>query len=364
MNLFFAPTLIAIASLKQPNSACLNARQNRHYEGERPMPHNPVRTWMTPAPITIGPEETVTTAYEKMKVHHIRRLPVMDRERLLGVITINDVRSVALMGLETMMQNPGPIAGKKVADVMSSPPITITQEESLGEAARLMMKHKISGLPVVEEDALIGVISEADIFRLVIAESWCPKTMTGPGPEGDEIVGLANGKTIHIRPIRPDDAARLQASLVKMSPETIYDRFMGYKKALPDQEARYLASLDYDRHMALVATIEENIVGVARYHKLDGESDSAEFAIVISDSYQHQGLGTQLMKRLMEYAQAHGICNFIGFAHEGNVRLLRFVQRSGLPIERKFRNGIWEVRLNLKGAPFSEANIDILRTAV
>ena len=57
-----------------------------------------------------------------------------------------------------------------------------------------------------------------------------------------------------VRPIRPDDASRLQAAFAQMSPETIYDRFMGYKNALPDQEARELASLDYDSHMALIAT--------------------------------------------------------------------------------------------------------------
>ncbi len=325
------------------------------------MPQNTVRTWMTPAPITISPEETVTAAYEKMKVHHIRRLPVMDGEKLVGVITINDVRSLAPIGSEAIVEFNDSIAGKKVADAMASHPITITQEESLGEAARLLMKHKISGLPVVEKGALIGVISEADIFRLMIAESWYPKTMTGPNPDGDETVTLANEKIIHIRPIRPDDAKRLQASLVQMSPETIYDRFMGFKKVLSDKEARYLTSLDYDNHMALVAITqdkgEENIVGVARYHVLDGEAGAAEFAIVISDSHQRQRLGTHLMKRLMEYAQAHGIDIFMGFAHEGNVRLLRFVQRSGLPIERKFKNGIWELRVNLQGAPFFEVNL-------
>jgi acetoin utilization protein AcuB len=327
--------------------------------------HNTVHTWMTPAPITISPEETVAAAYEKMKAHHVRRLPVTQGDELVGVITINDIRGLAQADPVAITENNGSITGRTVAAVMTSPPITVAPEESLGEAARLMMKHKISGLPVVEQGRLIGVISEADLFRLVISESWRPQTMSGPGPDGEETVTLANGETIHIRPIRPDDATRLQDSHVKMSPETIYDRFMGYKNALPDQEARYLASLDYDRHMALVATSnknnEENIVGIARYHVMKDELDAAEFAIVISDPYQRKGLGSLLMKRLMEYAQAHGIISFVGFAHAGNNRLLRFVQRSGLPVERKFRDGVWEVRLNLQGVPFAEVNIDHTR---
>jgi CBS domain-containing protein/ribosomal protein S18 acetylase RimI-like enzyme len=318
------------------------------------MPHNIVGTWMTPVPITITPDETTLAAYEKMKHYHIRRLPVMKGTKLVGIITINDVRSIMSAEADLPLENTKTLIHKTIASTMTPDPFTITPEENVAEAARSMMKHKISGLPVVEKGHLIGVISEADIFRLVIAENWYPKTMTGPSPEGDEVITLASGETIHIRPIRPDDATRLQASLVRMSPETIYDRFMGYKKALPDQEARYLASLDYDQHMALVAAIGEDIVGVARYHVVENEPDAAEFAIVISDSHQRLSLGTHLMKRLMEYAQAHEICIFLGFAHQGNMRLLRFVQRSGLPIERKFKDGIWELRVNLKGIPFPQ----------
>jgi acetyltransferase len=143
-----------------------------------------------------------------------------------------------------------------------------------------------------------------------------------------------------------------------MSPQTIYDRFMGYKKMLPDEEARYLASLDYDRHMALVATkadsdSEETIIGVARYYVMDNEPSCAEFAIVVSDAYQRKGLGTHLMMRLMEYAQAHGIYTFLGYAHGENYRLLRFVQRTGLPTEHKLKDGLWEIRVQLKGIDLS-----------
>lgn len=321
------------------------------------MSHLNVRTWMTPSPLTIGPEETVIAAYEKMKVNHVRRLPVLKEGDLIGMITINDVRSLASPRPEALGFNEA-LAVKSVSEIMSSPAVTITQDASLGDAARLMMNHKISGLPVVEEGRLVGVISESDLFRLVIAESWAPKTVSGPGPEGDETLMLSDQQVIHIRPIRPDDAVRLQASFSQMSQTTIYDRFMGYKKALLDPEARYLTSLDYDHHMALVATEGEEIVGVARYHISEHEPDAAEFAIVINDAYQRLGLGTHLMKRLIEYAQARGISTLLGFAHEGNIRLLRFVQRSGLPVDRKYRNGLWEIRLNLKDPSFSLADVD------
>ncbi|HXQ38725.1 MAG TPA: GNAT family N-acetyltransferase, partial [Anaerolineales bacterium] len=180
------------------------------------------------------------------------------------------------------------------------------------------------------------------------------------GLDGEVMLKLRGGEWITIRPIRPDDAKRLQNSFAQMSSQTIYDRFMGYKKVLLDQEAHDLTSLDYDCHMALVASTsgpngEESIIGVARYYVLDDEPSCAEFAIVINDAYQRQGLGIHLFMRLMEYAQAHGICTFIGYAHGENYRLLRFVQRTGLPIERKLKDGLWEIRVQLAGIDFSKA---------
>jgi acetoin utilization protein AcuB len=323
------------------------------------MQTNTVRTWMTPSPLTIDPEDSLWEAYEKMKLHHIRRLPVLDGEMLVGVITITDVRSLAPLGALAILEQNELVAQTKIGPVMTPNPITIGADESVGEAARLMLKHKISGLPVLEYGKLIGIISEADLFRLVIAENWYPQIVTPASVDGEEILWLHKGESISIRPIRPDDAPRLQAFIAQLSQATIYDRFMGYKKMLPDQEARQLASLDYDHKMALVATKskahgEESILGVAHYYVVEDDPSCAEFAVVIGDAYQRQGLGTHLMMRLMEYAQAHGIHTLIGYALAQNFQLLRFAQRSGLPIERKFKDGLWEIRLQLEGIDFSE----------
>ncbi len=327
------------------------------------MRHHTVRTWMTPAPITIGPDETVLEAYDRMRRHRIRRLPVVEGQELVGVISLSDVRSMAPMGMLPILEHNALIGQTRVRRAMAKNPVSIAPDQLIGEAARLMMKHQFRGLPVVENGKLVGVISEADLFRLLIAQSWWPQTVSPPGPDGEEVITLWDGATIRIRPIRPDDAPRLQASMVQMSAETIYDRFLGYKKVLPDEEARYLSNLDYDKHMALVAAAgpedDENIVGVARYHVLEDKPDCAEFAVVIADAYQRRGLGTLLIKRLIEYAQTHGIRTFLGITHLQNNRLLRFIQRSRLPIERKLRRGQWEVWLTLEGEPFQNLAADL-----
>ncbi len=328
-----------------------------------------VRTWMSADPVIISPSESVLDAYRKLKKHQIRRLPVVEEGALVGILTITDVRRVAPMGALSILEQNSLLANTRVDRLMTRKAITVGPQESIGEAARLMMKHKIGGLPVVEKGRVVGVISEADIFRRVIAETWSPTQRAQSAAEGEEILEVevqAEGDVrVTLRPIRPDDVERLQSSHVRMSPETIYDRFMGYKKELAVPEARYLTCLDYDRHMALVATIrtgrEEAIIGVARYHVLEAEPDCAEFAIVVSDRFQRCGIGTSLFKRLAEYAGGHGIRTFLGISHRENRGLQRLLDVAGWPYERRFLDDILEVRVRLAeetGASVSQGALE------
>ena len=106
-------------------------------------------------------------------------------------------------------------------------------------------------------------------------------------PEGPETVTLGDGTTVTVRPICPDDASRLQALFTRLSPESIFFRFLGHRKELPYLEAKALANVDYRTRMALVATREqcgeENVIGVARYEIIGpGEHSVAEASIKVS----------------------------------------------------------------------------------
>lgn len=172
-------------------------------------------------------------------------------------------------------------------------------------------------------------------------------------PEKPEAVTLRDGTAITIRPIRPDDARRLQELFAQLSPESIAFRFLGHPKELPDEQAEQLANVDYRTRMALVATREqcdeEHIIAVARY-AVDPAAgpDLAEAAIVVEDEYQHRGLGTHLLKRLVAYARTHGIHAFMATVRHDNVQIMRFVRHSGLPTESKLKAGIWEILVKLE----------------
>jgi acetyltransferase len=163
---------------------------------------------------------------------------------------------------------------------------------------------------------------------------------------------LRDGTQVTIRPISSEDAPRLQSLFGRLSRESVYYRFLELRKELPSQEARRLSELDHDEQMALVASCEEceeALIGVARYAVIpDSQPKEAEAAIVVEDRYQNRGLGALLLKRLTAYAVAHGIDAFVATVRNDNRRVLRLVQRSGLPAEFSLEAGTLTLRVRLQ----------------
>ena len=168
-----------------------------------------------------------------------------------------------------------------------------------------------------------------------------------------ETVTLNDGTHLIIRPIHPDDAEDLQATFQRLSMESIYLRFLSFKKVLSDEEAKILATVDYTSRMAFVAICKRNghdiVVGVSRYALLDtAHPETAESAVVVEDEYQGRGLGRLLLWRLVNYARLKGIHYLRGNMQIGNNRMLDLVKRSGLPHKTHFVDGIWEVDIDIR----------------
>jgi len=132
-----------------------------------------VREWMTSAPVVAAPGTTLPDALILMKRNNIRRLPVCQNDRLIGIVTRGDLRgaqpseatSLSIFELNYLI-------GRVTLDqIMTRNPVTVTPNTTIGAAARLMLRRKISGLPVMEDGRLVGIITESDIFRLVVS-TW------------------------------------------------------------------------------------------------------------------------------------------------------------------------------------------------
>ncbi|MCK6625048.1 MAG: CBS domain-containing protein [Anaerolineae bacterium] len=132
-----------------------------------------VKDWMTRDVVTISPEMTLPEAHRLMEEKKIRRLPVVDSGRLVGIVTRGDIRGAEPSGATSLSiwEVNYLLAKLKIGEIMTAHPLTIAAEETIGEAARLMLEKKISGLPVVDNAGrLVGIITESDIFRLVVQE--------------------------------------------------------------------------------------------------------------------------------------------------------------------------------------------------
>lgn len=133
-----------------------------------------VRDWMSKDVITITPETTLPVAEQVMIAHVIRRLPVVTDGRLVGIVTYGDIRSArpSRNASLNIWELDFLTARLKVSEFMTQPVITIAQDETIGQAAQLMLKYMISGLPVLDQKGeLVGIITESDIFRLA-AQEW------------------------------------------------------------------------------------------------------------------------------------------------------------------------------------------------
>jgi acetoin utilization protein AcuB len=132
-----------------------------------------VSDWMTKDPITVDGNTRLLDAYNLMKENGVRRLPVVKRSgELIGIVTLSDIlQHVPFFPDDPEMEAELPLMTLTVQEIMSWDPETISPEDTIQDAAELMLESKISGLPVVDQDRVVGIITESDIFRLVI-ESW------------------------------------------------------------------------------------------------------------------------------------------------------------------------------------------------
>ncbi len=119
-----------------------------------------VRTLMISDPITISEDASIQDAIELMKDNAIRHLPVVSKEKVLkGFVTMADLKQALL---------PSMISGLSLKDFMIINPITVDPDDDIETAAKLIYNHKISGMPVVSESRLMGIITDSDILRTFI----------------------------------------------------------------------------------------------------------------------------------------------------------------------------------------------------
>jgi GNAT superfamily N-acetyltransferase len=162
-------------------------------------------------------------------------------------------------------------------------------------------------------------------------------------------ITLRDGSVVSIRPILPDDAARLQEFHERLSRDTAYQRFFAIVKRLPPDWARVLATVDYRQRLALVieapAGSGPELIAVGRYDAVG--DDIAEVAFVVQDSWQNRGLGTILFEEILRAAAARSHRRFRAFVLADNRRMLDLITRFTRVESRTSEHGVTELVFGL-----------------
>lgn len=173
-----------------------------------------------------------------------------------------------------------------------------------------------------------------------------------PAPE-ESAVGecdalLADGTTVHVRPMRPEDADRLVSFHSGLSPESIYLRYFSSHAELRPDELHRFTNMDGRDRMALVATVRDEIIGVARYDRLDAAPDEAEVAFIVSDPYQGRGVATLLLEVLAAHARTMGISHFRAETLWQNTAMQQVFRNAGFETESSLKDGVVDVRMGIQ----------------
>ncbi len=316
--------------------------------------------------------DMVSSAYDDM-MRHVRALrpqariegallqPMLryphTREVLVGVATDPVFGPVISFGA-------GGVSVEAVRDTaLALPPLNVPLARDL--MGRTRVYRLLAGyrdVPRADLDALIGVLT--GVSRLVCAAAWVKEmdlnpVLAHPGgatiadarvvidparletparyahmaihPYPAELEGemrLPDGRAVHVRPIRPEDAVLERRFFDGLSERSRYHRFMQH---LPELSPRMLArftQLDYDRELALVAMWKGEFIAVGRYAP-NPDGRTAEFALTVADAWQGKGVGRGLLARLCDTARAAGYEALYGYVLAGNRDMLDLAGRLG-----------------------------------
>lgn len=160
---------------------------------------------------------------------------------------------------------------------------------------------------------------------------------------------LRDGRTIKIRALHPEDRDAMLAAVARTGAQSMFRRFFGARRHFSESEIRFFLNIDFVRHVAIVAEIDESgkktIIGGARFVKLD--DSRAEVAFAVIDPYQGQGIGTILMRHIADLARAAGLRNLVAEVLPENTPMLKVMERSGLPMTTRREAGTVHVTLAL-----------------
>ena len=161
-----------------------------------------VKNWMSKPAITIDADASMHDAIKLLKNHNIKMLPVMEKGNLVGIVTDRDIKRASASDATSLEIHEllYLISKIKIREIMTKNPISVPQDYTVEETAEILLKHNISGVPVVDQFSdVIGTITQNDIFRILISLTGAEKRGIQFGVEVEDRPGSIKEVTDIIR---------------------------------------------------------------------------------------------------------------------------------------------------------------------
>lgn len=213
-------------------------------------------------------------------------------------------------------------------------------------------QRAVALIEIAHPDFRADLLAAAKQRRYVFADQIAPRRVHPWEHTREEL--LQSGEKVLVRPVRLTDEEELKDLFYRLSDQSTYQRFMGFKKSHPHEEMQALVDLDDERSMALVVCApgpeREAIVAMSRYD-VDPATNLAEIAFVVLDEWQRKGLGTLLMRRMSEIAKSSGLEGFTAYVLADNKPMMMVFHNSGLRLAVKRIDGTYELVARFETVP-------------
>jgi RimJ/RimL family protein N-acetyltransferase len=192
------------------------------------------------------------------------------------------------------------------------------------------------------------LVEEARQLALIYKDQ---EYISGEYPEALETYrATKTGLRIFLRPVKISDEPLLKEFFYSLSDKALYQRFASARKDMPHKRLQEFVAIDYSKETMILALVgqeeKEVVVGLGQY-SIDEETHTAEAALVVRDSYQNQGVGTEIQSYLTYLAKRSGLLGFTAEVLEDNSPTIHLLEKSGFEVAKK-EGGVYEMKLLFK----------------
>ncbi|MGE5486719.1 MAG: bifunctional acetate--CoA ligase family protein/GNAT family N-acetyltransferase, partial [bacterium] len=255
------------------------------------------------------------------------------KDRALGLPPLNTTLARRMMEQTKIYKALKGVRGRRPVDVAALEQLLVRFSQLIAEQP--WIKELDINPLLASPDNLIALDARVVVYGSDVTEDKLPKIAIRPYPvqywSGWK---MKDGSEVTIRPIRPEDEPLLVSFHETLSERTVYQRYlhaMNLSQRTAHERLTRICFIDYDREVALVAVHQGKVIGVGRLRKIHGTKD-AEFAVIVSDQFQGRGLGTELIRRMLDIARNEGIGRVVADVLPENVVMQKIAGDLGFKV--------------------------------